>query len=220
MIEAVTNAVSGASTGTTASKPATTQLSKDDFLKLLVAQLKNQDPLNPVNNDQFINQSTAFASLEQLQNISQGIGTLNSAAGGAGALGSAAALLGRPVVATTGSFNYTGAPVSLPYTLSTSVASAALEVVDQKGTVIAQQALGAQAPGAHTATFTPPAGQVLAGGQLRYRIVSMDGGQSTVLPAVGGSVNGVTLASGQPVLQVGPVTIGLSDITSIGTPTN
>ncbi len=202
----------------TASKPAS-QLGKDDFLKLLVAQLKNQDPLNPLSNDQFINQSAAFSSLEQLQNISKGIDSLNSG-GGSGALSGAAALLGRPVVAATGNFAYTGAPVSLPYALGAPVGNAALEVLDASGTVVARQALGAQGPGQHTAVFAPPTNRVLPSGQLKYRIVSMDGGQSTVLPAVAGSVTGITLAGGQPVLQVGAVTINLGDVTSIGTPTN
>ena len=203
---------------TSAVKPAN-QLGKDDFLKLLVAQLKNQNPLNPLANDQFISQSAQFSSLEALQNITKGIDSLNGTAGG-GALSSAASLLGRPVMATSGSFTYTGAPVSLPYALSAPVADAALEVTDASGVVVARQALGARVPGQYTALFTPPTGGVLPAGQLRYRIVSMDSARSTVLPAVAGSVTGITLAGGQPVLQVGPVTISLADVTTIGTPTN
>jgi flagellar basal-body rod modification protein FlgD len=200
-------------------KPAN-QLGKDDFLKLLVAQLKNQNPLNPLANDQFISQSAQFSSLEALQNIQKGVEAMGGGAGEGQVLSGAAGLLGRPVAASNGRFNYTGAPVSLPFTLSGPVADTALEVTDASGTVLARQALGAKAAGSHTALFTPPAGRVLPSGELRYRIVSMDGGQSTVLPAVAGNVTGITMAGGQPVLQVGSVSISLADISSIGTPTN
>lgn len=51
-------------------------LGKDAFLKLLVAQLKNQDPLNPVEGHQFIAQLAQLQSLEELRNLKETLGTL------------------------------------------------------------------------------------------------------------------------------------------------
>ena len=51
---------------------------KDTFLKLLVAQLQHQDPLNPVEDKEFISQLAQFTTVEELQNIRTGMDSLNS----------------------------------------------------------------------------------------------------------------------------------------------
>jgi flagellar basal-body rod modification protein FlgD len=50
-----------------------TQIDKTEFLELLVAQLKNQDPMNPIDNQDFIAQLATFSSLEQLISINQAV---------------------------------------------------------------------------------------------------------------------------------------------------
>ena len=56
-----------AATSTSAS--ASSQLDQDTFLKLMVAQLRNQDPMNPTDSSQFLAQTAQFTSLEKLEQV-------------------------------------------------------------------------------------------------------------------------------------------------------
>ncbi|MFZ9595695.1 MAG: flagellar hook assembly protein FlgD [Bdellovibrionia bacterium] len=53
-------------------------LDKDDFLKIMVTQMKNQDPLNPFKSEQMGTQIAQFTSVEQLQNANQNLGKIAS----------------------------------------------------------------------------------------------------------------------------------------------
>jgi flagellar basal-body rod modification protein FlgD len=73
------------------------KLGKDDFLMLLVTQLKNQDPLNPVDDKEFLAQLAQFSALEQMQNLNESFNSVK-----------AIALIGKNVYATIndGNGNY------------------------------------------------------------------------------------------------------------------
>lgn len=67
---ASTNASSTSSTSSTSSSGA---LGESDFLTLLIAQLKNQDPMNPTDNTQFVSELATFSSLQQQTTMTQSI---------------------------------------------------------------------------------------------------------------------------------------------------
>ena len=67
------------STATNAAIASTSGLGNEDtFLQLLVAQIQNQDPTNPIDSTTFLTQLASFSSLEQLIGINQGIQTLDA----------------------------------------------------------------------------------------------------------------------------------------------
>jgi flagellar basal-body rod modification protein FlgD len=87
-IPGVTNAPGGTDSPT----PGGT-LGKDDFLKLLTAQLRFQNPLSPLDDADFIGQMAQFSSLEQMTNVAEGMERLGFSA----QVGEAVALIGRTV---------------------------------------------------------------------------------------------------------------------------
>ena len=74
--------VSDGSTTALSSSGSDALTSKDTFLKLLVAQIKNQDPTNPTDSTQFVGQLTQYSELEQLININSGVQKLGTASTG------------------------------------------------------------------------------------------------------------------------------------------
>lgn len=91
---AVDNAVNNFNKANTVNgRTASQQLGKDDFLKLLITQLSNQDPTNPMEDTQFIAQMAQFSSLEQMTNMNESFSKMASMINSS----QAAATIGRSV---------------------------------------------------------------------------------------------------------------------------
>jgi flagellar basal-body rod modification protein FlgD len=103
------NAVAANDTGTTASTSSSTStsaaaISQDDFFKLLITQLQNQDPMQPMEDKDFLAQMAQFNSLQQLETVSKSMDTLLSVS----QLGQASNLVGKTVTATVNGQQVTG----------------------------------------------------------------------------------------------------------------
>ena len=107
-------------------------MGKQDFLTLLVAQLKNQDPLNPDNPTEFTAQLAQFSSLEQLTNLNTSMGDMVSATNNSTKI-SALGMIGKEVTFTGSSFTYDSAPVQLGYTLDGPASQVQLLIQDSNG---------------------------------------------------------------------------------------
>ena len=108
-------------------------LGKTEFLNLLMAQMSNQDPMNPMDNEGFIQQLTQFANLEQLKNVSGQFDDLlriTSASNSANAV----SLLGKEVRLNINQLK--GPEAKVYYDLPENAKDVVLEVRDLKGKVI------------------------------------------------------------------------------------
>jgi flagellar basal-body rod modification protein FlgD len=83
-----------AESSTTSKTTGDSTLGKDQFLKILITQLQNQDPMQPMEDKEFIAQMAQFSSVEQLMNISTQLTALNQS------LGSVSGLIGKEVTWT------------------------------------------------------------------------------------------------------------------------
>jgi len=116
----MTSAIEGlfSSSPTTASadkaKDDKTILGKEDFLSLLVAQMKNQDPLNPDDPTQFTAQLAQFSQLEQLFNLNGSMESLVSSFQNSDKL-TALSTIGKEVAFRSDTITFNGQPVTLGY---------------------------------------------------------------------------------------------------------
>ena len=99
--------INGISSATTSLRA--NALGQEDFMKILLTQLTYQDPLKPMDNQQFMAQMAQFTSLEQTQQLNQKMATLISNQAALQSVG----LIGRTVDINTGGSSLTGTVASL-----------------------------------------------------------------------------------------------------------
>ncbi|MFO7578182.1 MAG: flagellar hook assembly protein FlgD [Pelovirga sp.] len=166
-------AISGITSGSPAMSTlgsSDVSMGKEDFLKLLVAQLQHQDPLNPADPTEFTSQLAQFGQLEQLTNANKSLEQLAHMNGAVEKL-SALSLIGQSVVAHASGFSYQGEPLQLGYQLDSPATQVTLYVQNQSGATLATIAGQQTAPGQHfvdwnglddTGTALPPGDYSLA----------------------------------------------------------
>ncbi len=92
-------------------RTAQQSLGKDDFLKLLITQLSNQDPTSPMDNTAFIAQMAEFSSLEQMTNMNSNFEKMNSMLSSSQAVNT----IGKTVDIDLGDTNLTGRVDAITY---------------------------------------------------------------------------------------------------------
>jgi len=131
--------------GALASTPPTTQVGPqandaqmNQFLTLLVAQLQNQDPMNPTDPTQFVSELAQFSTVEQLVNGNNTLGTISSGINSLG-LGQYVGLINQQVSATATSLTIptSGSPPAMNYNVTTSgLTNVNVAITNSSGTVV------------------------------------------------------------------------------------
>lgn len=193
-------------------------LEKEAFLKLLVAQISNQDPLQPQDSDQYMQQLTQFGVLEQLMNLNSGVDTL--AVGQLGDAGQQAVrLVGKDVVAKGDTFDHEqGVPSSVDYEAE-DAATLTVTVRDANGAVVRTEELPASETGKGTYTWDGQNddGQAVADGRYSVSIAAetAEGDPVAVGTFVRGRVTGVRFDKGFPELMIGDRRLSLNDVVEV-----
>jgi flagellar basal-body rod modification protein FlgD len=135
-------------------------LGQDSFLQLLTTQLRNQDPLNPLQNSEFIGQMAQFSTVSGINQMNE---TLKSMANGAGTpqgMATVAALIGRQVlVASPQARPDAAGTVAGRFTLDTAASSVVVTYADtDTGAILHNQILGPTAPGEVEFAWADPVG--------------------------------------------------------------
>lgn len=193
------------------------QLGKDEFLQLLVAQLKNQDPMNPMESQEFAAQLAQFSSVEQLMGVNEKLtGQAEYTAALAQAMNSSAAVgvLGRDVVAVGNGVGVAAGQAVLDVDVGGMGGSATVRLYDEQGNAVASVDLGSITGGRQS---LPVDGLDLPDGAYRYEIEVTDpaGEAVSTTSFVTGTVSGIKYEMDGPVLMVGDLEIPLSAVLEV-----
>jgi flagellar basal-body rod modification protein FlgD len=129
-------------TGSTATKQRNDEIGKNEFMQLLITQLKNQDPEAPMDSKEFAVQLAQFTQVEKLISIDQKIGNQNSS------ISSMAGYLGQQVVMDSQDVKVEGGQGGqLQLNLAQDAASVEVQLVGKGGEVVGEVSLGALGAG-------------------------------------------------------------------------
>lgn len=179
-------------------------MGKEDFMKLLMTQLQNQDPLKPMEHQEFAAQLAQFGSLEQLTNIQKGIEGLHTGIGD-GAKLSALSLIGKKVQAIGNQLDLLeGQEVSMKYGAKEGVTPVKAAIYTEGGKLVRELDVS-RAEGAEVKwDGKDQEGKTLPSGKYTFRVQGVDkSGQAQELGTeLSGRVTGVEMEGKNPILIV------------------
>jgi flagellar basal-body rod modification protein FlgD len=187
------SSASGAAAGAT--------LGGTNFLTLMLAQLKNQDPTSPVDSNQFLNQLASLSTVQGITQLNTSFGSLSTSLVSSQAL-QASSLLGHQALVSSKTANLTAngsvsGAVDVPQTTSQAV----VNISDSSGTLVRQINLGAQSTGLANFSWDGKLqdGSQAAAGQytLSAQFAGATSGATAASTYVNGVVQSVTMGAGQ-----------------------
>jgi flagellar basal-body rod modification protein FlgD len=214
-----TTATSGSSDTVALGK---TQLAQnfDTFLTLLTTQMKNQDPLSPMDSTQFTQQLVQMTGVEQQLAANDLLKQLVTNTGAN--VASAVDLIGKQVQADSSTAQLSNGQAQWQYSLGPGATDVKIEVQDANGVTVAAYSASDTSAGSHGFTWDgrTASGKQAADGAYTLKITATDpSGQGVAAaPFVQGVVTGVEQSNGAAVLTVNGAKVPLSSITAVTVP--
>ena len=194
-------------------------LGKEEFLQLLVAQLKNQDPMNPSNPEQMAAQLAQFSSVEQLVNINETLGAQSASSDSmAMALNNSAAVgvIGKEVLAVGDVVDVSDGGESVTVAVGGLGGTATLTVYDTEGREVGSREVGPVGGGRQEIELGDAA-EGLEPGRYSYEltVTGADGRPVEVRTFTRTRIDGVRYGTQGPVLFSGELEIALANVVEI-----
>lgn len=168
-------------------------LDKDDFLRLLITELQYQNPLEPLDNKDFIAQMAQFSSLEQMSNISESIDRFLKTESNAMRL-NAISMIGKNVVVQDNTIILKdGVANDINFQIDES-ANVVITIYDSDGNMVRREKLGTLDPGLHRFVWDGRNndGEIMPDGEYKYEISCLtDEGEKKIGGLVAGEVQAV-----------------------------
>ena len=197
-----------------------TNLDRDDFLQLLVTQLENQDPLDPMDSREMITQLSELSSVEYLMGMEQKLGSLELAGAGA-ANAEAAGLVGQEVEVDASRLALDAVGnATASYALPTAAENVTVTIRNGAGQVVNTVSLGARGAGNQGFVWdgNDANGVRTDAGNYRISVAATDAeGQALVTSTtIRGVVQSVSYENGYPELHIGNSRALLGDVRAVG----
>jgi flagellar basal-body rod modification protein FlgD len=172
------------------------QISQADFLSLIIAQLKSQDPTQPADPNQFVNEFATLSEVSGINGMNSSMGSLSSSMQ-ASQLLSGTSLIGRQVLAAGTAANLgAGGTVSGAVSAPAGATSVTIQVTDANGQLVKTMQVAPQSSGLTNFTWdgTTNSGAAAPAGTYTFAAAAVSGGTQTSLsPYLQSTVNSVTI---------------------------
>jgi flagellar basal-body rod modification protein FlgD len=212
---------SSSSSSTASSTDPTSALGEDAFFKLLIAQLSNQDPLQPMDSTEFVTQLAQFTAVEQSAAQTQTLNNISTQLTGIQA-NDAVSLIGKQVTVQSQSFTLDGTdPATANVTLSGAASAVTVTIQDSNSNTVGTLNLGAEPAGPLAITWNgrDSNGQPLAAGSYSFSVAATTSSGATVgvSQSVTGVVTQINYSQGYAaVVLASGVTAPVSNLVSAG----
>ena len=193
----------------------------DDFLTLLTTQLQHQDPLSPMDTNEFTNQLVAFAGVEQQINTNQKLDSLVAMSLG-NSFSNSLNYVGMDVSYLSSEMNFDGSqPVTINYSLEKQALSSKISIYDEDGALV-YTAEASKSPGKSEFTWdgTTKNGDKAPAGTYEVKIDALDADGKAInsTTVVSGRVRGLETQNGLIYVLVGDRAVSVANILNATVP--
>ncbi len=226
MINGVNSVATTQSNNTSTTSQANGTLGKNDFMTLLIEQMKNQDPLSPMDGTQFAAQLAQFSSLEQLQNLNDSMTqSINANLALTQSINNtlSTTLIGKEVKISGADITNSGqGSIQLGYNLPSDASTVSINIYDSNGTLVKTMNDLPTAAGDNKLSwdFTDNSGNKVPNGNYTFEVkAKTTGGQDMTADIYKyGIISGVRYTSSGTKLLIDNAEYNLSDVTEIVNP--